>query len=234
MTIEKPRKQQLAVAPAQGKKRQRNPRLKEAGQEVKKRRNEHENELTQYRVDMNIKVEYYHPLTGGGMTVALSDIVLRNPLQGCDLCEISMIQASALCKYLESFYTLHKIRRRKLITMPLYALELYEDKYVEVLGESSNDVVCSLLHQRINTLAGALSKVFCASPDPARKKIRQGSLYYLSLGEVFSKGPITLLLGLNPRRPLLLVLHFFDVAIYAVGCLMLPSLHLSASGPVPD
>lgn len=48
-----------------------------------------------------------HPLTGGGMTVALSDIVvLRNllrPLQDLN-------DASALCKYLESFYTLRKVR----------------------------------------------------------------------------------------------------------------------------
>ncbi|XP_055805146.1 squalene epoxidase 3-like isoform X2 [Solanum dulcamara] len=46
-----------------------------------------------------------HPLTGGGMTVALSDIaVLRNllmPLQDLN-------DADELCKYLESFYTLRK------------------------------------------------------------------------------------------------------------------------------
>lgn len=49
-----------------------------------------------------------HPLTGGGMTVALSDVlVVRNllrPLQNLD-------SASALCKYLEAFYTLRKVRR---------------------------------------------------------------------------------------------------------------------------
>ncbi|RWW87528.1 hypothetical protein BHE74_00003642 [Ensete ventricosum] len=46
-----------------------------------------------------------HPLTGGGMTVALSDIVvlhnLLKPLR--DLHDVS-----SLCKYLESFYTLRK------------------------------------------------------------------------------------------------------------------------------
>lgn len=73
----------------------------------------------------------------------------------------------------------------------------------------------------INTLAGALYKVFCASPDPARKEMRQACFDYLSLGGVFSNGPVSLLSGLNPR-PLSLVLHFFAVAIYGVGRLMLP------------
>ncbi|XP_031404562.1 squalene monooxygenase SE1-like isoform X2 [Punica granatum] len=124
-----------------------------------------------------------HPLTGGGMTVALSDIVvlhnLLRPLQDLN-------DAAALCKYLESFYTLRK---------PVAST--------------------------INTLAGALYKVFCASPDPARKEMRQACFDYLSLGGVFSNGPIALLSGLNPR-PLSLVLHFFAVAIYGVGRLMLP------------
>lgn len=73
----------------------------------------------------------------------------------------------------------------------------------------------------INTLAGALYKVFCASPDPARKEMREACFDYLSLGGVFSNGPLALLSGLNPC-PLSLVLHFFAVAIYAVGRLLLP------------
>lgn len=47
-----------------------------------------------------------HPLTGGGMTVALSDIVvlrdLLKPLNG-------FTDADSLAKYLESFYTLRKV-----------------------------------------------------------------------------------------------------------------------------
>ncbi|KAL0392155.1 UNVERIFIED_CONTAM: Squalene monooxygenase SE1 [Sesamum radiatum] len=124
-----------------------------------------------------------HPLTGGGMTVALSDIVvlcnLLRPLHDLN-------DASALCKYLESFYTLRK---------PVAAT--------------------------INTLAGALYKVFSSSPDQARKEMRQACFDYLSLGGVFSNGPVSLLSGLNPR-PLSLVCHFFAVAIYGVGRLLLP------------
>lgn len=73
----------------------------------------------------------------------------------------------------------------------------------------------------INTLAGALYKVFRASPDQARKEMRQACFDYLSLGGVFSDGPISLLSGLNPK-PLTLVLHFFAVAIYGVGRLLVP------------
>lgn len=47
-----------------------------------------------------------HPLTGGGMTVALSDIVvLRNLLRPLH----DLNDAATLCKYLESFYTLRKV-----------------------------------------------------------------------------------------------------------------------------
>ncbi|GAA0150219.1 oxygenase [Lithospermum erythrorhizon] len=124
-----------------------------------------------------------HPLTGGGMTVALSDIVvLRNLLKPLR----DLHDAPTLCKYLECFYTLRK---------PVAST--------------------------INTLAGALYKVFSASSDEARTEMRQACFDYLSLGGVFSTGPVALLSGLNPR-PLSLVCHFFAVAIYGVGRLLLP------------
>ncbi|XP_051144271.1 squalene monooxygenase SE1-like [Andrographis paniculata] len=124
-----------------------------------------------------------HPLTGGGMTVALSDIVLLRNLLG-PIQDLS--DARALCKYLESFYTLRKPAA-----------------------------------STINTLAGALYKVFCASPDPARNEMRQACFDYLSMGGMFANGPISLLSGLN-TKPLTLFFHFFAVAVYGVGRLMLP------------
>lgn len=84
--------------------------------------------------------------------------------------------------------------------------------------------LCSFLQpvsSTINTLAGALYKVFCASPDPARKEMRNACFDYLSLGGLCSEGPISLLSGLNPR-PLVLFCHFFAVAIYGVGRLLIP------------
>lgn len=124
-----------------------------------------------------------HPLTGGGMTVALSDIVvlrdLLKPLNTLD-------DVVSLSKYLESFYVLR------------------------TPGAST-----------INTLAGALYKVFSKSSERAREELRQSCFDYLSLGGVFSYGPVSLLSGLNPQ-PTYLVLHFFAVAIYGVGRLLLP------------
>ncbi|KAL1121116.1 hypothetical protein V6Z11_D01G211000 [Gossypium hirsutum] len=128
-----------------------------------------------------------HPKPGalsmGGMIVALFDIVvlkdLLRPLY-------DLHDASALCVYLESFYTLRK---------PVAST--------------------------INTLVGALYKVFSASPDPARKEMRQACFDYWSLEGIFSNGLISLLSGLNPR-PISLVLHFFVVAINGVERLLLP------------
>ena len=51
--------------------------------------------------------------------------------------------------------------------------------------------------------------------------MREACFDYLSLGGNFSNGPVALLSGLNPR-PLSLVLHFFAVAVYGVGRLLLP------------
>ncbi|KZV30171.1 squalene monooxygenase [Dorcoceras hygrometricum] len=124
-----------------------------------------------------------HPLTGGGMTVALSDVVvLRDLLRPIE----DFSDAAALTKHLESFYTLRK---------PVAST--------------------------INTLAGALYKVFCPAPDQASKEMREACFDYLSLGVMYSQGPIALLSGLNPR-PMSLVAHFFAVALYGVGRLLLP------------
>ncbi|KAJ9538043.1 hypothetical protein OSB04_030776 [Centaurea solstitialis] len=129
-----------------------------------------------------------HPLTGGGMTVALSDIVLLRdllrPLR-------DLRDAPKLLNYLECFYTLRK---------------------------ASPELPVS---STINTLAGALYRVFCASPDPARKEMRNACFDYLSLGGMCAEGPVSLLSGLNPR-PLVLVFHFFAVAVYGVGRLLIP------------
>lgn len=73
----------------------------------------------------------------------------------------------------------------------------------------------------INMLAGALYKVFCASTDQARVEMREACFDYLSIGGVCSRGPVALLSGLNPC-PLSLVLHFFAVAIYGFGRLLVP------------
>ncbi|KAI3736519.1 hypothetical protein L2E82_26332 [Cichorium intybus] len=64
----------------------------------------------------------------------------------------------------------------------------------------------------INTLAEALYKVFC---NKARQEMQEACFKYLSLGGIFSNGPISLISGLYPC-PLSLILHFFAVAVYGV------------------
>ncbi|KAL8541673.1 hypothetical protein ACS0TY_002802 [Phlomoides rotata] len=121
-----------------------------------------------------------HPLTGGGMTVALSDVLLLGDLLR------PLPNLNDASNHLQSFYTLRK---------PVAST--------------------------INILAGALYKVLCASPDQAKKEMREACFDYLSLGGVFTNGPISLISGLNPR-PLNVVLHFFAVTVYGVGRLFLP------------
>ncbi|XP_016551380.2 LOW QUALITY PROTEIN: squalene monooxygenase SE1 [Capsicum annuum] len=123
-------------------------------------------------------------LTDGGMTLALSDVVVLcnflKPLHNFN-------DASTLYKYLESLYTLRK-------------------------------PVASTL----NIVPDAFYKVFSASPDQVRIEMRQACFDYLSLGGVYSTGPISLLAGLLNPRPFSLVCHFFTVSIYGVGRLLLP------------
>ena len=73
----------------------------------------------------------------------------------------------------------------------------------------------------INTLANALYRVFCWSPWEPHEEMRQACFDYLSLGGVYSSGPVSLLSGLNPR-PSVLVMHFFMVALFGCGRLLLP------------
>ncbi len=66
----------------------------------------------------------------------------------------------------------------------------------------------------INTLANALYKVFSYTGDAAHEEMRQACFDYLSLGGIYSSGPVSLLSGLNPR-PQILVMHFFMVRAQA-------------------
>ena len=54
-----------------------------------------------------------------------------------------------------------------------------------------------------------------------RTLCRQACFDYLRLGGWYSAGPVSLLSGLNPR-PSVLVMHFFAVAVFGVGRLLLP------------
>lgn len=71
------------------------------------------------------------------------------------------------------------------------------------------------------TLSHAVLQVFCVTGSPAHEEMRSACFDYLSLGGMYSEGPVSLLSGLNPS-PSVLVMHFFMVALYGVGRLLLP------------
>jgi squalene monooxygenase len=124
-----------------------------------------------------------HPLTGGGMTVAFSDVVTMKAMLS-PLPDFS--DARAVSEKVSAFYAR---RTRPALT--------------------------------INTLANALYKVFCASGDSSMEEMRKACFEYLRLGGSMSAGPIALLGGLE-TNPLTLVAHFFSVALFGVGRLMVP------------
>jgi squalene monooxygenase len=63
--------------------------------------------------------------------------------------------------------------------------------------------------------------VFCYKGSAAHEEMRQACFDYLRLGGWYSAGPVSLLSGLNPR-PSVLVMHFFAVAVFGVGRLLMP------------
>lgn len=82
-----------------------------------------------------------HPLTGGGMTVALSDIVLiRDLLRPLH----DLHDASTLCKYLESFYTLRKVIFSKYMILVVHCFEQNISIYIFL----SNLFAASSIHYK--------------------------------------------------------------------------------------
>ncbi|CAO3647643.1 unnamed protein product [Cunninghamella echinulata] len=123
---------------------------------------------------MNIR----HPLTGGGMTVALNDVVLlQELLNNEDVPSFSDTQK--VIKQMKK----HHWKRKKFCTS-------------------------------INVLAMALYRLFAAE-DEDLAVLQRGCFGYFKLGGECIDGPCGLLSGLI-QQPMVLVYHFFAVAIYAL------------------
>ncbi|KAL1767765.1 squalene monooxygenase [Sigmodon hispidus] len=117
-----------------------------------------------------------HPLTGGGMTVALKDV---------------------------------KIWRKLLKGIP----DLYDDAAVFQAKKSfywSRKKTHSFV---VNVLAQALYELFSATDDSLHQ-LRKACFLYFKLGGECVTGPVGLLSVLSPH-PLVLIRHFFAVAVYA-------------------
>lgn len=118
-----------------------------------------------------------HPLTGGGMSVALNDVKIWRELFK-DMPNIGDYEAMSK------------------------ALRLFHWK-----RKSSHSFV-------VNVLAQALYALFAAQ-DEHLQKLRNACFQYFRLGGVAVSGPVGLLSVLSPN-PVILISHFFAVAIYAI------------------
>lgn len=117
-----------------------------------------------------------HPLTGGGMTVALKDV---------------------------------KLWRKLLKDIP----DLYDDTAVFQAKKSfywSRKRTHSFV---VNVLAQALYELFSGTDDSLHQ-LRKACFLYFKLGGECVAGPVGLLSVLSPH-PLVLIRHFFAVAVYA-------------------
>jgi len=136
-----------------------------------------------------------HPLTGGGMTVALHDTRLL-----CDMLSgpLDLADPVSTARQTVAYYT-----RRKpwAATINTLANALYQARYAARFRLANN------------ILSHTSAQVFCDTGEPWSEEMRQACFDYLRLGGRYAQGPISLLSGLNPR-PFVLVAHFFMVALY--------------------
>ncbi|KAK0543929.1 Squalene epoxidase [Tilletia horrida] len=159
-----------------------------------------------------------HPLTGGGMSVGLWDVVYLTALFGGstwrpDTSAARSIQAEKAAKSTAS--------------------SPGETNRVLDLSRWSHDISPALrtwhfqrkgLSGVINVLAQALYSLFGADDDDLFI-LREGCFAYFRLGGECVNGPVRLLSGLAPQ-PMLLVFHFFSVAILACQLLFTTDLAL--------
>ncbi|WFD30307.1 long-chain-fatty-acid--CoA ligase [Malassezia sp. CBS 17886] len=150
-----------------------------------------------------------HPMTGGGMTVGLWDVVYLTHILGVEHAwsPLSAPAAAAL-------------------PIPRAARDLR--------NWAALAPVLKTWHWRRKRLAGVINvlaqALYClyGLPDANLIVLRMGCYRYFECGGENIRGPISLLAGLAPD-PLLLTFHFFAVALYAILLLFRNQLYTPAS-----
>ncbi|KAK4047804.1 Squalene epoxidase [Microbotryomycetes sp. JL201] len=145
-----------------------------------------------------------HPLTGGGMTVALNDCVLLTQMLGGGetVCEVDIDERGVLD--LDSWTDV-------------------SERLEEWHWERKKVASC------INVLAMALYSLFGAD-DENLEVLKTGCFKYFELGGDCINGPVSLLSALTPS-PLLLFYHFFRVAFYSIYIMFTSPINRSYDHP---
>ncbi|KAG8897120.1 Squalene epoxidase [Tulasnella sp. 403] len=133
-----------------------------------------------------------HPLTGGGMTVALSDVVIVRRLLEPLVNDPTQSDATALQASQGPFANWDRM------------VPVLTDLHWQRKGLAST----------VNILSVALYDLFGAE-DENLHVLREGCFKYFERGGACVSEPVSLLAGIAPR-PLLLAYHFFAVAFYAI------------------
>ncbi|KAJ9478826.1 Squalene monooxygenase [Pseudozyma hubeiensis] len=145
-----------------------------------------------------------HPLTGGGMTVGLWDAVhLTEALGGSNWAPLSGPNPSRAPLDLNDWSSIRPALRS---------------------WHWSRKGLSSV----INILAQALYSLFGAD-DANLEVLREGCFKYFEMGGECVNGPVSLLSGLAPK-PMLLVGHFFAVAVYSIYALFAHPKFYEAEG----
>ncbi|CAK9304225.1 unnamed protein product [Gordionus sp. m RMFG-2023] len=140
-----------------------------------------------------------HPLTGGGMTVALNDAIYWID----KICHLGPPRNGKKDNYEEN-------------------AEVDDDQW---LIEARKNFSCqrSLNYSfAVNVLAQALYQLYASGTDKHIKEMREACFHYFEMGGICITGPMGIISITNPK-PHILIGHFFAVALYAIYRNMLKS-----------
>jgi len=151
-----------------------------------------------------------HPLTGGGMTVALSDVKLIQQL----FKEIARVESDGRTSWKGESEVERAVRRFHVRRRP-------RSSTINILADALYAVFCGGSGGSGGSKSSEGESALSKSEELAMEDMRDACFQYLGRGGRCSTDPIRMLGGLEPR-PMLLIAHFFAVALYGCSRALLP------------